>query len=142
MTDAEKECFRSYFYHIAAGRGSGEFALRHLLAPGAWAYSPLQERLQELKVRECLAHPNCLPAQALGVCMSRRAVMWRARWRDGLLQGACNSHFGLLTGHAHVLCSWVSSVHSWCNVPGDTPACLTANQPAAMLFSDMCMTCG
>lgn len=50
LTQAEKECFRSYFYHIAAGRGSGEYALRHLLAPGAWAHSPLQERLQELKV--------------------------------------------------------------------------------------------
>lgn len=50
LTEAEKECFRSYFYHIAAARGSGEFALRHLLAPGAWAHSPLQERLQELKV--------------------------------------------------------------------------------------------
>jgi hypothetical protein len=50
LTDSEKECLRSYFYHIAAARGSGEFALRHLLAPGAWAHSPLQERLQELKV--------------------------------------------------------------------------------------------
>jgi hypothetical protein len=54
LTEAEKECFRSYFYHIAAGRGSGEYALRHLLAPGAWAHSPLQERLQELKVCVCV----------------------------------------------------------------------------------------
>jgi hypothetical protein len=56
LTEGEKECFRSYFYHIAAARGSGEFALRHLLAPGAWAHSPLQERLQELKVGRCAQH--------------------------------------------------------------------------------------
>lgn len=37
-----------YFYHIAASRGSGEFALRHLLAPGAWAHSPMAKRLLEL----------------------------------------------------------------------------------------------
>lgn len=28
----------------------GEYALRHLLAPGAWAHEPLAERLRELKV--------------------------------------------------------------------------------------------
>jgi hypothetical protein len=60
MTDTEKECLRTYFYHIAAARGSGEFALRHLLAPGAWAHLPLQERLQELKV--CV---QCRVRQAL-----------------------------------------------------------------------------
>jgi hypothetical protein len=41
---------RDYFYHIAAAPGSGEYALRHLLSPGAWAHAPLEERLKELKV--------------------------------------------------------------------------------------------
>jgi hypothetical protein len=31
-------------------QGSGEYALRHLLAPGAWAHEPLTRRLQDLKV--------------------------------------------------------------------------------------------
>lgn len=68
MTEAEKECFRSYFYHIAAGRGSGEFALRHLLAPGAWAYSPLQERLQELKVSGCPARASAYLVLSVQLC--------------------------------------------------------------------------
>ncbi|KAF6266374.1 Alpha/Beta hydrolase protein [Scenedesmus sp. NREL 46B-D3] len=46
----ESSSFRDYFYHIAAARGSGEYALRHILAPGAWAHAPLQERLADLKV--------------------------------------------------------------------------------------------
>mgnify|MGYP001811588876 CR=1 FL=1 len=47
------QCTRApspYFYHIAAAPGSGEYALRHLLAPGAWAHSPLHKRLLELQV--------------------------------------------------------------------------------------------
>eukprot|EP00882_Tetradesmus_deserticola_P007407 GHRQ01007804.1.p1 GENE.GHRQ01007804.1~~GHRQ01007804.1.p1 ORF type:complete len:467 (+),score=186.71 GHRQ01007804.1:110-1510(+) len=50
LEPAESSTFRDYFYHIAAARGSGEYALRHILAPGAWAHAPLQERLAELKV--------------------------------------------------------------------------------------------
>jgi hypothetical protein len=34
----EQEAFKDYMYHIIAGRGSGEFALRHLLAPGGGAW--------------------------------------------------------------------------------------------------------
>ncbi|KAI8474553.1 MAG: Alpha/Beta hydrolase protein [Monoraphidium minutum] len=49
LTDAEIPVFSSYFYHIAAAPGSGEYALRHLLAPGAWAHSPLHRRLLELQ---------------------------------------------------------------------------------------------
>eukprot|EP00879_Flechtneria_rotunda_P006913 GHRR01007260.1.p1 GENE.GHRR01007260.1~~GHRR01007260.1.p1 ORF type:complete len:413 (+),score=123.85 GHRR01007260.1:218-1456(+) len=46
----ERNVFKDYFYHIAAARGSGEYALRHILAPGAWAHAPLEDRLSELKV--------------------------------------------------------------------------------------------
>lgn len=49
LTDAEAPVFSSYFYHIAAAPGSGEYALRHLLEPGVWARSPLHKRLLELK---------------------------------------------------------------------------------------------
>eukprot|EP00798_Chlamydomonas_sp_ICE-L_P005310 gene5310-18555_t len=42
--------FASYFYHISSAPGSGEFALRHLLAPGAWAHEPLEKRLRDLKL--------------------------------------------------------------------------------------------
>lgn len=37
LSPPEQEAFKDYMYHIIAGRGSGEFALRHLLAPGGWA---------------------------------------------------------------------------------------------------------
>jgi hypothetical protein len=51
LTPNESDAFKDYFYHIVAARGSGEFALRHILAPGAWAHAPLQQRLLQLKVR-------------------------------------------------------------------------------------------
>lgn len=50
MSEEEVGAFEQYFYHIMAQRGSGEFALRWLLAPYAWARHPLEKRLQELKV--------------------------------------------------------------------------------------------
>ncbi|GBG00298.1 1-acylglycerol-3-phosphate O-acyltransferase-like [Raphidocelis subcapitata] len=45
LTAEEVPVFSDYFYHISASAGSGEFALRHLLSPGAWARSPLRRRL-------------------------------------------------------------------------------------------------
>ena len=50
---------QDYFYHIASAPGSGEHALRHLLAPGAWAHSPLEARLKELKARCPTPPPRC-----------------------------------------------------------------------------------
>ncbi|KAJ9530113.1 hypothetical protein QJQ45_023374 [Haematococcus lacustris] len=50
MSSTEINWFKQYFYHSVAAPGSGEYALRHLLAPGAWAHEPLTNRLQELKV--------------------------------------------------------------------------------------------
>ncbi|EFJ45067.1 hypothetical protein VOLCADRAFT_106093 [Volvox carteri f. nagariensis] len=50
LSQREIDLFKEYFYSIAALPGSGEYALRHLLAPGAWAHAPLEERLHELKV--------------------------------------------------------------------------------------------
>lgn len=50
MTEDEVAAFERYFYHITAADGSGEYALRHLLGPFAWARHPLEGRLQDLKV--------------------------------------------------------------------------------------------
>ena len=46
----EVSAFEEYFYHIMAQRGSGEYALRWLLAPYAWAHNPLDKQLHKLKV--------------------------------------------------------------------------------------------
>jgi cardiolipin-specific phospholipase/abhydrolase domain-containing protein 4 len=51
LSDEEVATFEEYFYHIMAARGSGEHALRHLLAPFARAKHPLEGRLHELKAR-------------------------------------------------------------------------------------------
>lgn len=51
LSQAEVAAFEEYFYHIMAARGSGEHALRHLLAPFARAKHPLEGRLHDLKVR-------------------------------------------------------------------------------------------
>jgi cardiolipin-specific phospholipase/abhydrolase domain-containing protein 4 len=56
LTVQEVAAFEEYFYHIMAARGSGEHALRHLLAPFARAKHPLEGRLHELKVL-CLSAP-------------------------------------------------------------------------------------
>lgn len=50
LSDAEVDRFESYFYHILAARGSGEFALRHILAPFAWPRQALEDRCANLKV--------------------------------------------------------------------------------------------
>jgi len=42
--------FSEYMYHVLAQKGSGEHALRHLLAPGAWAHAPLQSRMDKLNI--------------------------------------------------------------------------------------------
>lgn len=68
-----------YFYHIAAAPGSGEYALRHLLEPGAWARSPLHKRLLELQVgrapqrRMHAAHR--VPSCAAGAAQRRVALI-------------------------------------------------------------------
>lgn len=46
----EASCMEDYFYHITASKGSGEFALRHVMTPFAWGKAPLEHRLNELKV--------------------------------------------------------------------------------------------
>ena len=50
LSEAEVAAFENYFFHIMAARGSGEHALRHLLAPFARAKHPLEGRLHDLKV--------------------------------------------------------------------------------------------
>ncbi len=39
-------------YHILASRGSGEYALSHLLEPFAFPRHALEDRLHELKVQK------------------------------------------------------------------------------------------
>ena len=45
----EAEAFGEYHYHTMAPPGSGEFALRHILAPFAWPRNPLEHRMQHLE---------------------------------------------------------------------------------------------
>ncbi|MEW5304929.1 MAG: hypothetical protein WDW36_007503 [Sanguina aurantia] len=73
LTKEEAGVFGDYFYSIAAGKGSGEYALRHLLAPGAWAHTPLQHSLSGLKVPVTFiygAHDWMRPAYAVDLCGS------------------------------------------------------------------------
>jgi hypothetical protein len=50
MTDEEVAIFGAYHYHTVAAPGSGEHALRHILAPFAWPRSPLEDRMRHLQV--------------------------------------------------------------------------------------------
>jgi hypothetical protein len=45
LSPAQLGLIGAYFYHSNASDGSGEFALRHLLAPGAYAHKPIGARL-------------------------------------------------------------------------------------------------
>ncbi|KZO94791.1 alpha/beta-hydrolase [Calocera viscosa TUFC12733] len=40
----------NYIYHISRAKGSGEFCISHILAPGAYAYYPIVNRIQSVKV--------------------------------------------------------------------------------------------
>ena len=62
MGRKDKAAFGRYMYHIMAQRGSSEFALRLILAPGAWPRRPLLERAGALAVPISLvygAHDWC-----------------------------------------------------------------------------------
>ncbi|KXZ42499.1 hypothetical protein GPECTOR_141g697 [Gonium pectorale] len=75
LSQREIDVFRDYFYSIAALKGSGEYALRHLLAPGAWAHAPLEERLHDLKVPVTFIygkHDWMRPEHAVRVCEQLR----------------------------------------------------------------------
>ncbi|CAD7701645.1 unnamed protein product, partial [Ostreobium quekettii] len=51
ITDPEEaRDLQEYFYQITAAKGSGEYALRHIMAPFAWAQHPLEDRLADLRV--------------------------------------------------------------------------------------------
>jgi hypothetical protein len=49
LPQAENDALREYLYHICAQKGSGEYALSSLLAPGAWAKKPIGKRLKDVK---------------------------------------------------------------------------------------------
>ena len=48
LPPGEKEALHSYAYSLFRQRGSGEYALPYLLAPGAYARSPVINRIQEV----------------------------------------------------------------------------------------------
>lgn len=48
LPPVEKEALHTYSYSLFRQRGSGEYALPYLLAPGAYARSPLIHRIQEV----------------------------------------------------------------------------------------------
>lgn len=50
VPESEAQTFEPYLYQIWAAPGSGEFALRRLLAPFAWAHEPMEHRMDGLKV--------------------------------------------------------------------------------------------
>ena len=94
LNEEEVEAFGEYFYHIVAKRGSGEYALRWLLGPFAFARNPLMKKLHELKVRLHASEPVCptfsgdTPDQASAVCSHLPA---ESRDRRSLVQGpACS----------------------------------------------------
>lgn len=83
MTEPELAAFEEYFYHITADRGSGEFALRHLLGPFAWARNALESRLHELKV----GLRNASQHAALVQCLSITELLHVVRFQ--MYEGLC-----------------------------------------------------
>ncbi|KAI8111275.1 hypothetical protein M9434_004847 [Picochlorum sp. BPE23] len=50
LSDDEIDAFSEYMYGILSAKGSGEYALRHILEPFAYPRSPLEYRLDTIKV--------------------------------------------------------------------------------------------
>ncbi|KAK3939812.1 putative cardiolipin-specific deacylase, mitochondrial [Diplogelasinospora grovesii] len=65
----EKEALHTYSYSLFRQRGSGEYALPYLLAPGAYARSPVINRIQEVGrqiIKSSAADPETPPARETG----------------------------------------------------------------------------
>lgn len=50
LNEQEIQAFHTYMYGILAAKGSGEFALRHILEPFAFPKQPLEKRMDSLNV--------------------------------------------------------------------------------------------
>jgi len=50
LTEEEIRDMHDYIWHITAAKGSGEYCISHLLAPGAFARLPLVDRVHDLKI--------------------------------------------------------------------------------------------
>ncbi|KAG8715429.1 hypothetical protein FRC11_004208 [Ceratobasidium sp. 423] len=50
LTDEEKRDMHDYIWHITRAKGSGEYSIGHLLAPGAHARMPLVDRINALRM--------------------------------------------------------------------------------------------
>ncbi|KAF8709295.1 Alpha beta-hydrolase, partial [Rhizoctonia solani] len=50
LTEEEKRDVHDYIWHITRARGSGEYCIGHLLAPGAHARMPLVDRINALRM--------------------------------------------------------------------------------------------
>jgi len=50
LTDDEIDAFSEYMYGILSAKGSGEYALRHILEPFAFPRCPLEYRLDTLSI--------------------------------------------------------------------------------------------
>ncbi len=81
LSEEETEAFGKYFYHITAQRGSGEFALSHLLGPMAWARYPLEGRMHQMQASHLpgtYTHRLLTPLQATSqIVVSNLLARWR-----------------------------------------------------------------
>ncbi|TFK27044.1 abhydrolase domain-containing protein 4 [Coprinopsis marcescibilis] len=50
LTDEETRDLHDYILNITLAKGSGEYCISHLLAPGAYARSPMVDRIHQVKV--------------------------------------------------------------------------------------------
>lgn len=69
MPRDEAEVFKHYFYHIVAGNGSGENALRHILAPGGWCgWCVVCGSVGSVWMVGCVDGVGCVAVLGVGCC--------------------------------------------------------------------------
>ncbi|CAE7059541.1 unnamed protein product [Rhizoctonia solani] len=56
LTEEEKRDMHDYIWHITRAKGSGEYCIGHLLAPGAHARMPLVDRINALRMPVTFAY--------------------------------------------------------------------------------------
>lgn len=66
MPPDEAQALHDYSYSLFRQRGSGEYALAYILAPGAFARSPLIRRIQGVGRQYMEQHPSPTPDDAAG----------------------------------------------------------------------------
>lgn len=102
LPDEEAQALHDYSYSLFRQRGSGEYALAHVLAPGAFARSPLIRRIQGVGRQYLEPHATSSPDNASSNSANTNAARLRETGIPVVLMYGENDWMDVKGGHASV----------------------------------------